>query len=145
MTPTRYDRLRSLFDEAGLDFSPPPRIPNTRRALATAEWVRRTQPSAFDALDRALYRAHFANGLFLGDPDVVDALVAESGADAAAVRAAVEAGDVADALRSARQAAWDAGVTGTPAWLLDNRLLVPGAQPRETIERIVRRLLERPA
>jgi predicted DsbA family dithiol-disulfide isomerase len=41
-------------------------------------------------------------------------------------------------------AAEQVGVTGTPAWLLDGRFLLPGAQPRDVIERIVSRLRERP-
>jgi len=40
-------------------------------------------------------------------------------------------------------AAGQAGVTGTPAWLVDEKLLIPGAQPREVIERWVTRMLER--
>jgi predicted DsbA family dithiol-disulfide isomerase len=39
--------------------------------------------------------------------------------------------------------AGQAGVTGTPAWLLDGKLLIPGAQPRDVIERWVRRMQER--
>jgi predicted DsbA family dithiol-disulfide isomerase len=43
-------------------------------------------------------------------------------------------------LRASVEAAYDAGVTGTPAWYLDNRALIPGVQARETYERVVSRL-----
>jgi predicted DsbA family dithiol-disulfide isomerase len=33
------------------------------------------------------------------------------------------------------------GVTGTPAWWVDDRLLIPGVQDRDTVERWVGRLL----
>jgi len=42
------------------------------------------------------------------------------------------------------EAAMDANVTGTPAWLLYWRLLIPGAQPRDLFEIWVTRLRERP-
>ena len=143
MSPRRMDAMRPLFDEAALPFVPPTRIPNTHRVLATAECVRRRWPEAFTTLERSLFAAHFADGLFLGDPDVVDSLVAAAGADAADVRATVDAGDMEAALRESRDAAMDASVTGTPAWRFDNGFVLPGAQPRETVDRIVSRLLER--
>lgn len=37
----------------------------------------------------------------------------------------------------------DAGVTGTPAWLFAGRYLLPGAQPREVLDRVVTLLRER--
>jgi predicted DsbA family dithiol-disulfide isomerase len=40
-------------------------------------------------------------------------------------------------------AARDLGVMATPAWWVDDRLLIPGAQPRATVERWVAKLLER--
>ena len=145
VSPDRFARMRPLFDEAGLRFAPPRRVPNTHALLATAECVRRRWPEVFPALERALFEAHFADGLFLGDREVVDAIVARAGADAAAVRAAVDAGEMEPALREARAAAMDASVTGTPAWRFENGFVLPGAQPRETVDRIVGRLLDRAA
>jgi len=34
----------------------------------------------------------------------------------------------------------EAGGTGVPAWIIDERLLVPGAQPHEAFERVLARL-----
>ena len=136
----RYARVAMACEEVGLPFRPPERIPNTRRALQTAECVRQRHPDAFPALDRALFEAHFVEGRFLGDPDVLDEVVNAAGAPADEVRAAVENGELRAALRESMEAAMDAGVTGTPAWLLDGRFLLPGAQPRDTIRRIVERL-----
>ena len=138
-----YDRVRPHFDEVGMRFVPPTRIPNTHRVLATAECVRRREPDAFPRLERALFEAHFVEGRFLDDPEVLDAVVTEAGADAPAVRVAVDAGELEPALVSAREAAWDADVTGTPAWRFDNGFVLPGAQSRETVARIVGRMLER--
>ena len=126
-----YARIEQECEKAGLPFRRPPRVPNTRRALKTAEWVRRRQPDAFDVLDRSLFEAHFVDNRPLDDPVVLDELVTAAGADASAARQAVEAGAMDEPLTESMEAAMDANVTGTPAWLLDGRLLIPGVQPRE--------------
>ena len=126
-----YARIEEECEKAGLPFRRPARVPNTRRALETAEWVRQHQPDAFEAVERSLFEAHFVDNRPLDDADVLDELVGRAGADATAARAAVEGGDMLDALRESMDAAMEANVTGTPAWLVDGRLLIPGAQPRE--------------
>jgi predicted DsbA family dithiol-disulfide isomerase len=139
-----YGRIEQECEKAGLPFRRPARVPNTRRALQTAEFVRRHEPTAFEAFDRQVFEAHFVENRPLDDPDVVDGLVTAAGADATAAREAVEGGTMLDAMRESMDAAMDANVTGTPAWLLDGRLLIPGAQPRDLFEIWVARLRERP-
>ena len=140
-----YRRIEEECEAVGLPFRRPERIPNTRRALETAEFVRRHFPDAFPALDRALFAAHFVEGRFIGDADVLDELVVNAGADAAAVREAVTDGAMHEAVAESMRAAVDAGVTGTPAWLLDERLLIPGVLPRHLFERAVSRLASPPS
>jgi predicted DsbA family dithiol-disulfide isomerase len=135
-----YRRIEQECEEAGLPFRRPEWVPNTRRALMTATAVRESCPGAFPALDRALFRAHFADGRSIGDPDVLDTLVAEAGCDPSAVRAAIDGGEPGRRVLESMMRADEVGVTGTPAWLLDGRLLVPGAQPRGLFERVVERL-----
>jgi predicted DsbA family dithiol-disulfide isomerase len=139
-----YARIEAEASAAGLPFRRPARIPNTRRALLTAEWVRRHHPVAFEDLDRSLFTAHFVDNRPLDDPDVLDELVVAAGVDAVAARQAVADGVVDDVLQTSMRAAEEANVTGTPAWLLDGRLLIPGVQPRELFEIWVTRLRERP-
>jgi len=69
--------------------------------------------------------------------------VARSGADSGAARAAVEDGAMDESLRASMTAAAEVGVTGTPAWLVEGGMLIPGAQPRDVLERWVRRMQER--
>jgi predicted DsbA family dithiol-disulfide isomerase len=117
----------------------PERIPNTRRVLETAEYVRLHQPGAFDALDASLFRAHFVDGLFLGDPDVIDTLVTAAGADAVAARAAVEDGELHDTVTRSMTDAYDLGIAATPTWVIGGAI-VPGLQSRDFFVRVVRRL-----
>jgi predicted DsbA family dithiol-disulfide isomerase len=135
-----YQRIEAECEAVGLPFRRPTWIPNTRRALETAECVRQRHPAAFDAVDRALFDAHFVEGRNIGDPEVLDDLVAAAGADAAAVRAAVEAGELHAAVEDSMDQAREHDVTGTPSWLLDGRLLIPGVLPRHLFERAVNRL-----
>ena len=139
-TEATYARIEAECRRAGLPFRRPDRLPNTRRALEASEAVRAGWPRAFPALERSLFEAHFAEGRDIGDAAVVRALVAASGADADGVEARVRSGEMGPALRASMEAALEAGVTGTPAWLLDGRLLIPGLQPRELFERVVSRL-----
>jgi len=134
------DRIESECEAAGLPFRRPTRVPNTRRALETAEVVRSRSESAFAALDDALFRAHFVDGLALDDVDVLDRLVVAAGLEAEDVRATVEAGEGRSAVDRSMRLARDAGVTATPAWLVDRRLVIPGALPAETMQRWVERM-----
>ncbi len=135
------DHIESECDALGLPFRRPDHLPNTRRALETAEVVRRVAPDAFAPLDDALFAAVFVSGDAIGDADVLDRVVAAAGADAAEVRRQVEAGLGGSPVDDSMTDAHEHGVAGTPAWLIDGRLLVPGVQPRETIERWVRKML----
>lgn len=135
-----YARVEAECAAVGLPFVRPRLIPNTRRALQTASSVRIRAPAALPALHQSLYRAHFVEGAFLGDADVLDALVAAAGVDPAEVRAEVEAGAMADEVDDSMAAARALGVTGTPAWLVAGRVLVDGVRPRQAYEEVVHRL-----
>ncbi|MGH9224402.1 MAG: DsbA family oxidoreductase [Acidimicrobiales bacterium] len=135
-----YERIEAQLDEVGMPFNRPARVPNTRRALQTAEWVRANAPESFEAVERSMYEAHFVDNRPLDDPDVVDALVASSGADAAEARRAVEAGELHNALEAAASLAFSVGVSGTPAWLIARRAFIPGAVGRDVFRSVVSRL-----
>lgn len=139
----RFAQIHADMDEAGMPFVPPLRTPNSRLALEVSEAVRTIAPGALAALSEALFAAHFVAGDDIGRPDVLYGLVAQCGASVAAVERAVDRGEGDAAVDAARAAALDAGVTGTPAWLIGGRLLIPGLQPRDTFTRLVTRMLAR--
>jgi predicted DsbA family dithiol-disulfide isomerase len=138
-----FDRIEAECAEIGRPFRRPTRMPNTRRALETAEVVRLEHPSAFTALDESLFRAHFAEGLPIDDRDLLDELVAAAGAPPEAVRDAVGRGVGWQAVDASMHDARAAGVTSTPSWLIGDAFLIPGAQEPETVRRWVSRLLDR--
>lgn len=138
-----HARVEAECAAVGLPFRPPTRVPNSRRALTTAEVVRARWPHAFAALDEALFTAHFARGQAIDDADVLDDLVADARASAPDVRARVDAGEGRAAIDAARTRAHEVGVASTPTWWIDERLLVPGALPEDTVVRWVTRLAAR--
>jgi predicted DsbA family dithiol-disulfide isomerase len=142
-TAAAFARVAAECDEAGLPFNPPAATPNTAMVLGTSEAVRRTRPDAFRTLHPRLFRAHFVEGLDLGDEAVVDALAAEAGADVELVRAWRADGRAEAAVAEARAAALEAGATATPASRFDTGLFITGVHPRASLARWVTRMRAR--
>lgn len=139
------ERMASLAGEVGLPYDPPRVIPNTHKALEATEWVRRAQPEAFDAYHRGVFDAYFARGLDIGTDEVLVEEAGRAGADADAVQRVLATREMRTDIDRATRDAIEYGVTGTPAWLMDGRFLVPGCQPRETFDRVIERMRSRPA
>jgi predicted DsbA family dithiol-disulfide isomerase len=134
-TGPMYAMLEHEAAEAGLSLHWPPRLPDSRRALAVAEWTRRFQPEAFPQLHRDLFAAHFALGENLGDHVVVDRHANEAGVELAALHAALADGRAFDAVAEAEGMGRENGVNGTPAWLSSGRLIM-GLRPPAEFERL---------
>ncbi len=133
-------RIAAECESVGLPFRAPTRIANTRLALEVAEVVRLGHPDAFRDVDAAFYDAQWVRDEDLGDPAVIDGVLGSADVDPEVVRAAIEAGDGARSLEAAAAEAREHDVTGTPAWWVDDRLLIPGVQDRTTLQRWVERL-----
>ena len=133
-----YAMLEREARVAGLPINWPRHLPDTRPALAAAEWVRRHQPRAFPRLYKDLFAAHFVLGEDLEDPAVIDRHASEAGADLGALHAAVADGSAAVAVIDSETSGRGFGVHGTPAWLVA-RHLITGLKPVAEFERIARR------
>jgi predicted DsbA family dithiol-disulfide isomerase len=131
-----YTMLEREAGEAGLPLHWPPRLPNTRRALAAAEWTRRHEPHAFPELHAALFKAHFVFGEDLGDVSVIDRYASESGLDLGRLHAAFADGTAFGAVAEAELMGRRYGVHGTPAWWLNGRL-IEGLVSAVEFERVV--------
>jgi predicted DsbA family dithiol-disulfide isomerase len=138
-----YAMLEREAREAGLPLHWPRHLPNTRRALATAEWVRRHQPGVFPQLHKNLFEAHFVLGEDLENPAVIDRHASESGVELAALHAALADGTAEAAVTEAETIARKYGVQGTPAWLLAQRLIT-GLRPAAEFERLAEHAMQLP-
>lgn len=127
----------------GIPFTKPTVSRNSRLALETVEVVRAGWPDAFAGLDEAISAASWVDGLDIARWEVLAPLVEAAGAPVDDVFDGVADGVGTAALAASMAEARERGVTATPAWWVDDVLLIPGAQPREAVERWVTRLLAR--
>lgn len=134
-TGAMYVHLEQEAKAAGLPLNWPPRLPNTRLALAAAEWVRQRQPEAFGRFHRDLFSAHFVLGEDIGDQIVIDRHAQTLGVDLAALHAALADGSAVAAVEKSEKLGLHSGVRGTPAWLIGGEM-VSGLQPAAEFERL---------
>lgn len=131
-----YDLLQNEAREANLPLSWPERLPNSRYALALAEQARKHHPLLFPAVKERLYAAHFARNEDLGSTTVVNACLTELGIEGQEINEWIENGQAFEYLKTSQENAQRIGVTGTPAWMLDGRLIV-GLQPRANFQQFI--------
>jgi predicted DsbA family dithiol-disulfide isomerase len=128
-----------MFEEAGLPYAGSlEKVPNSRKALMLGELAR--ERGVFEALHPRLFDAYWARGRDIGDEQV---LVEEAGAvglDQEEVLDAVRDGRYLDQIEAETRGVLELGAGGVPAWLIDRRLLVPGAQPHDVFARALEQL-----
>jgi predicted DsbA family dithiol-disulfide isomerase len=132
-----YERLEREAHEAGLPLHWPSRVPNSRYALAVAEWVRRYHPRGFAVLYNQLFLSHFGLSEDIGDVALVDHYAVQAGADLRLMRRATLDGSANAAIAKSEIAARRVGVAGTPAWLVEHQLL-NGLKPKGLFEQAAR-------
>jgi predicted DsbA family dithiol-disulfide isomerase len=127
------DRVRAFFAERGLDYNPNPDVvPNSLRALRLTELARELGLHAA-AHDR-LMDAYWAEARDIGDPEVLQGLAAEIGLPAEEVDEVLGGDRYHELVRESTRQAVSIGANAVPAFLLDRRLLVLGAQPEAVFE-----------
>ncbi len=128
-----------MFEQSGLPHADTlEKVPNSRRALMLAELAR--ERGVLEALHPRLFDAYWARARDIGDEQV---LVEEGGAVGLVEDEIVEAlsdDRYLERIEAQTRAVLEMGAGGVPAWLIDQRLLVPGAQPHEVFERVLERL-----
>jgi predicted DsbA family dithiol-disulfide isomerase len=136
-----YINLEREAKEAGLPLNWPSRLPDTRRALAAAEWVQRDQPDSFPPFHKDLFAAHFVPGEDLGNPAVVDHHARERGINIEALHAALADGSAFTAVEDGEAIGLRYGVVGTPAWLIAQKL-ISGLFPAAEFDRLAKAAMQ---
>jgi predicted DsbA family dithiol-disulfide isomerase len=132
-----HDRLAGRFAEEGLAYNPNPDVvPNTMTALRLSELAR--DHGLHDVFHDRLMDAYWRDAANLSDPDVLRALAHDLPPDE--VERTIAGDAYRDRVAASTQQAQSIGVTGVPGFLLDGKLLVLGAHPRETFERAFEQL-----
>ena len=138
--PGVHEHTQQMVEAAGLTFDPSPRLPNTLNALLVTELAR--EHDLHDAVHRRLMHGYWSEQKDLGDEETLLDLVEESGLDRTEAAAAIAERRYSDRVIASTQEANRLGINAIPAFVLDNRLLVLGAQPEQAFEQAVEQLRE---
>ena len=129
-----------MVEAAGLTYNPSQKLPNTRKALEVTEAAR--EAGLHDPVHTRLMHAYWSESKDLGDTEVLLDLVADAGLDRDVAAEALADGRYSDRVVASTQEANRIGINAIPAFVLDRRLLVLGAQPEELFEQAVAQLKE---
>ncbi len=81
--------------------------------------------------------AYFTEGAAIGDPEVLARLAADTGLDAGEVRSVLDGDAFAADVRADERRAAELGISGVPFFVVDGRWGISGAQPADTIRRVL--------
>lgn len=93
-------------------------------------------------MQERLFRAYFAEGAHVSDPETLAALGEEIGLDGDEVRDAFDDEEYGDAVERDITRARMLGVNGVPYFLLEEKYAVSGAQSADTFASVLERVLE---
>ena len=141
-------RMREAAQNAGvsLDYEGPEPEPqrrmwNTFDAHKLLTWAGEEHGAAKQTeLKLALFRAHFNERREIADHAVLLDIAQSVGLDRAAAEAALANEEIAHKTRAEERAAWDLNITGVPAMVVENKFMIPGAQPPEAYADALRRV-----
>jgi predicted DsbA family dithiol-disulfide isomerase len=134
-----HERVKQLFATSGLVYNPPPDlVPNTMRALRVTELAR--ERGLHRQVHDRLMRAYWEEGRNIGDSSEALALAVEAGLDEKEAAEVIKGDAYQEHVLASTAQAQSIGITGVPAFLLDGRFLVLGAQPRGVFDQALAQL-----
>ena len=135
-----YENMRSrligFMAEEGLEYGDRTHTYNSRYAQELAKWAESQEGGAGEAIHALLYEAYFVDGLNIGDPAVLLALVERAGLGVGVARVVLEERTFAKAVDADWVLSRQYGVTGVPTYVADGRGVV-GAQEYAVLEQLV--------
>jgi len=133
------ERQRVLAAQVGFDMvtTDESRFYNTFDAHRLLHWAR--IEGRQEELKRALLAVYHTNMQNPGDHGVLMAAAESVGLDGAAARDVLTSGRYDDEVRDAEEKWQQAGISGVPAVVVNDRYLVTGAQPPEAFEQAIRK------
>lgn len=132
------EHVRRAIEGAGFDHRPPPRVPRSIRSLELAELAR--DEGRYEEVHARLFRAYWSEGRDIGDTEVLTAVAADAGLDPDKAGEVLEQGAFAERVGDSTEAAHRIGVNALPAWLVDGKHLILGAQPHRVFADVLEQL-----
>jgi predicted DsbA family dithiol-disulfide isomerase len=130
--------LRQRARLLGLTIVERDRVPSSRRAHECTEFAR--DNGRLEAFHAAVLKAYWTEGKDLHDWAVLEAAASGAGLDAAAMRAAVEAGSFTVVVDERVEAAHRLGIHAVPTFVIADRLAVQGAQTLDVFQQALGKL-----
>lgn len=107
----------------GVPFAHNPFFPiNTLPLMRGATGYQMLKPDAFESLVAAIYKGMWVDGLNLGDPQVLGALLQRAGFDAQEFLAIIQNPAVKEKLRAETEAAVERGIFGAPTMFVGDEM-----------------------
>jgi predicted DsbA family dithiol-disulfide isomerase len=132
--PKMQAQMRARMAAEGLPYGDRKMTFNSRFAQELGKWAD-GQPGG-EAIHDALFRAYFVEGRNIGDVEVLVEVARRVGLPADEARRVIEKRVCEAAVDADWEKARRYGVTGVPTFVANNQAVV-GAQPYETLERLV--------
>lgn len=127
---------RRAGEQVGLVFNFE-RIERAPNSMLSHRLIVLTPDDKKEAMIDAVYAAYFEHGRDIGDLETLVAIAAAQGLDAAETRAALAGEAGRDEVLADVQWARAQGIGGVPFFIIDGRYAFSGAQPPETIGRVL--------
>ena len=129
----------------GLEFrySEGSRIFNTFKAHQLLHWAGELGKQT--ELKLALFRAYFTEQANVSDEDILMAAVESAGLDCAEASAVLADQRFAGKVRAEENYWAEQNITGVPAFIINGKYMIPGAQDAETFGRVLERVLQKEA
>ena len=120
--------------------NPPSRFYPTRKAHQAALVVEHVAPSEADVYHDRLYAAIWVEQMDIEDPELLSHLAADLSVSPGLIERVVVNDELWPAVVSSMERAHAWGATGTPSWVIDNKLMVPGLQDDDFFDRVINKL-----
>jgi predicted DsbA family dithiol-disulfide isomerase len=136
------EAIKSFGDELGIPFAFDriERTPNTADSHRLIRWA--SSVDRQDAVVEGLFNAYFVEGRDLGDRAVLCDVAGQAGMDSELVEELLASDADRDLVLKEIAIAQEMGVSGVPAFVIDNRFLLIGAQDKAVLLRAIDKAVE---
>ena len=139
------DRIKQVGEGLGITFnySENGRIYNSFKAHQLLLWA--AESGKQTDLKLALFQAYFTDQANISDDEILMAAVESVGLDRAGAEKLLASGRMVDHVRAEEEYWQNQNITGVPAYIVNGKYMIPGAQDVETFGRVIDRILEKEA
>jgi predicted DsbA family dithiol-disulfide isomerase len=132
-----YASITEIAAAEGITFN----FNNIRRTPSSVDahrLIRHIAPLGIaNSLVQLIFRAHFIEGLDIGNPDILAAIAATQGLDTQVTLAFLASGEGTEFVHAENLHAHRLGINGVPCFLIDGDQAIAGAQEPEVLERLI--------